>query len=798
MLPLKTRLRRLLRQPFSVLTIPVLASGIGLSAAALSPLWRATVVALPLHAPNRVVEIWETSGPRNWTDTPASPANLRDWATRSSSLTALAYHASARDRGDEGSELLVESAAGAELLRVLGVSTNLFGVLGVSPARGRVFTDADGQPGSAPVVVLSETLARHAFPGADPLGRSIRIEGIEHTVIGVMPTPFWFPHNRVRAWTPLRVPAADFLSRRQARIFRVVARLADGVTIDQARADLRRLAGDLAREYPRTKGDTSVDLTTLSDWLTGPRRGPYWLAATCGGLLLAIALVNASMLSWSAWQAREIERAVARALGASNGRLVGETMLESGLVTILSAGAAWPIAGLALGLAANAFGSGAAEALDLRAFAAAVFTTAAGLAIGAWMVASRSLRLTSEVLSRGLNSRAPSSPPQRWPTAAQVALSLVLIVMAVAALRGFRAVAAVPSGLGPASDDRVAVTITLRGIRFRDQSAVTRYFDDALAAVRRLPGVTAAGATALLPLNGTGWTSFIWMPDLPNVANTEVRQREITAGYVAASALPLLEGREFEEHDSADRPVALVNAAFAARYSPSRSPVGLRISNAPPDRPGAPLTIVGVVGDERVDPRETTRTPIVYRLHRATPEETMTIVARGSGGAVTLTQAIVRASAEVDKAAVVLHAGRLDRAIARAVRREEVIATLSGFAAGVAALIALAGLFAASQLDAERRRRDLAIRVALGAEPRDVAAVVLTRWLPSTAIGLAAGALLAGLLHRVLHDAVPGIDPGVRDGAYAIGAAAVAAACAIWPSARRAARSDPATLLRDR
>jgi hypothetical protein len=299
-----------------------------------------------------------------------------------------------------------------------------------------------------------------------------------------------------------------------------------------------------------------------------------------------------------------------------------------------------------------------------------------------------------------------------------------------------------------------------------------------------------------LPLNGAGWTSFIWMPDVPGVANAEVRQREITAGYAAASGLPLIEGREFDDSDAGDRPVVLVNAAFAARFSPSRSPVGLSLVDAPPERASTPMTIVGIVGNERVDPREANRTPIVYRLHRATPEETMTIVARGSGAAA-MTQAVVRVATDADKAAIVLHAGRLDRAIARAVRREEAIARLSGVAAGVAALIAMAGLFAASQLDARRRRRDLAIRLALGAVPRDVRSLILTRWLPSTALGLAAGALLSWGLHRTFQDAVAAVDVALVDGVIALGLAAFASTASVLPAARRAAGSDPATLFRE-
>ena len=190
-----------------------------------------------------------------------------------------------------------------------------------------------------------------------------------------------------------------------------------------------------------------------------------------------------------------------------------ETIVESAGLTMLSALLAWPIAVLALGLANTAFGAGAVETIDVRAFATAAAATAIGLAIGAAAIASRSIGSAMDVVSARLSNRMRPGSPSRWPAAVQAALSLVLIAIAVTAVRGYERVAAVPSGLAPAADSRVAVTVTLRGARFRDQSVVARYYDEVLAHVRQLPGVTAAGATAVLPLNGSGWTSFIWMPE---------------------------------------------------------------------------------------------------------------------------------------------------------------------------------------------------------------------------------------------------------------------------------------------
>jgi putative ABC transport system permease protein len=795
----RAAIRRLVRRPGSTIpTIVVLALGLALAGTALSPLWQTAVIDLPVSRSDRLVALYEVSGPRSWTDTPVSPANLQDWRMRGRALAGVAFHASSRERGEEGREAVVVAASAPELLRVLPVSANLFAVLGVRPAAGTAFDVSDAVPGAAPVAILSDALARRFFgTPAAAVGQAVRIENVAHQIRGVMPRGFWFPSRGVAIWTPLALPAADFQTRRQARILRVVARLADGVGLDRARDDLTRVAADLSREFPRTNGDTAVGIESLAAWLAGPRREPYRIAAACGGVLLLIALINAGLVARAALSVREREWAIARALGAAGHRLAAGVVVEVVLLAAMATALAWPLAAVLTGVATQAFGERwvPADLFDVRALLVVAAATTAGLALA---MAGVVVRLVSgSALADDRRWTGVHRPPRRagqWANAMQLALALVLACSAAGLVRGFAVLGSVPSGVEEAG--AVAGTVTLKSPRFRDERLIARYFQDVLPRVRALPGVTAAGATAVLPLGGPGWTAGIWMPDLPAVRNVEVRQREITDGYVAAARLPLLEGREFTAEDSPAQPVVLVNAAFVRQICQGRSPIGLPVAFAAPDRQPHPWRVVGVVGDERLDPRDAGVVPIVYRLHQATPEETMTVIARTGGSASGLAPALRKVLADGDPEASVLTVESLDRAIGRSVARERAVLELSAIAAIAALVLACAGLYGVMALDVSGRDRELAVRMALGADGRQIQQAVWKRAMASVGAGLAGGGLLFWLNMRWLGSAFTFARMDWPTASLAIILTLCGCLAAVLPAVRRASRANPAALLR--
>jgi predicted permease len=797
MFELRLSFRRLIRRPWSTaVTTAVLAVGLALSSAAISPLWHTAVIAVPVPQPGRLVSLFEVSAPRGWADAPVSPANYRDWGRRSRALASMTFHASGAQRGGEARERIVTGPNGVELQPILAVAGNFFDVLRQSPSHGRSFEDADALPGAAPVVVLSDTLARRlSADRASAVGKTLEIDGVNHAIRGVMPASFWFPSTRVAAWVPLQLPASDFETRRQARVLRVLARLADGATIEQARADVGRVAAELAVEFPRTNGDTQIGIESWSRWSAGPRREPYRLAAACGSLLLLIAIVNAALMATTSLENRRREWLIARALGADRSRLALGVLLDTGLLTAFAAGLAWPAARLLLWVAGTAFANqlGPVEEFDVRALLVMAAATAVGLAAGIAIAAGRML-ISALPLASASRGSLEHRTHGRWANAAQIGTAFVLACGAVALVRGFQSLAAVPSGIR--LDGKLAATVTLRTPRFRDESQIGRYFQEALTRLRGLPGVTHAGATSVLPLNGAGWTAFAWMPDLPDVANVEVRQREITAGYVEAAGLPLIEGRSFTADDSAAAPAAVVNAAFVREICRGRSPVGLRLSFAAPDRSPRWWQIVGVVGDERFTPRDDHLVPLVYRIHDATPEETMTIVVGSDGGRLALAAPVRRVLREVDPEAIVLQVEPLDAAVGRSVERERAVSRLAAVAAMTSLLLAAAGLYGVMALDVRRRERELAVRVALGARSSQIRGAVWHRAFIALTAGLAAGGFVVWVA-RGWFAAI--VDFARLDGWTIVVAAAmtvVVCIASMYPSVFRALRIDPATLLR--
>lgn len=791
--PLLLTWRRLIRHPApTTLQFVVLTLGMALAAAALSPLWRAVLVALPITDPAHVVSIWEESEARGWTSAPASPANIRDWTDRSRTLAAVAFHVSGRERDDDGSEKFIEGPAGAELARELAASHNLLDVLGVRPAYGRGFNERDGDEGAIPVALISDALAQRQF--GDPrraVGGTLRVDGVTTRVIGVAPAAFWFPSARVSIWTPLHVPAGDFLTRRQARIFRVVARTKPDASVEQTRRDLIRVATELSREYPRTNGNTTVGVSSLGDWIVGPRRAPYSLAAVCGVLVLLAALVNAGFVAAATIRARDHELAIALALGAGRARLSAEVMIDAMVVVVAAAACAWPIATAVLAVARAAFGDAALPmgGLDGRALAAAAFASAAGLAVVAAVSMTRLGQSIGQLLSRAENRRV-SRRSRHWANAMQVGAAIALALGALAAARGLSSLVRVRTGI--ADRDAMAATVTLRGPRFADERQVAAYFREAVTRVRALPGVTSAGATAILPLAGRGWTAPVWIPGIAGVAEVEVRHREITDGYVRAAGLPLIEGREFIEADARGPRAMLVNRAFVQQLCRGASPLGRQMLGAPPEQPSTPSVIVGVVDNERLDVRDATDIPMVYVLHSNVPEETMTIVARGRVASGELRAVLT----SVDPASIVLDVAPLDRAVANAWRREAAVATLSALAAAVALVLVGVGVFGSATHDARDRGVELAIRSALGATSGQTSSIVWRQWVRPVLVGSVLGGVAAWVALSVMAARLSLERPAAVDAAAALAIVTLAVALAIAPAAVRARRTDLVRLLR--
>jgi putative ABC transport system permease protein len=584
----------------------------------------------------------------------------------------------------------------------------------------------------------------------------------------------------------------NFASPRRARVYRVVGRLRPGVTIAQARGDLASVAAGLSREFPNTNDDTGIGISSLAEWLRGPHRNPLGLAAFAGAILLLIALANGGLMAWASLAEREREMAVQRALGAPAGWLLADTAIDAAVVTMAALAVAVPIGAAALEGAPVSEVSGPAS-LSAGAIALVSLSTFAGLAAVSALALRAVLTTTSLALPFATRAHATALPRGgRSATALQVALTFALALAAVAAARGFERLATVPTGIQV--DGALAATVTLRGPRFADDARIASYFQSALARIRQLPGVSAAGATSLLPLHGVGWTSFVWIPGL-GVENVEIRHREISDGYAAAAGLRVIAGREFDPTDDAAAPVLLVNEAFVERIARGRSPLEQSVTYAAPNSGARRWRIVGVVGDTRLDARDAAMPPMIYQPQSVAREETMTVVVRAPR-APTLASMLNRILREVDPEAVVLGIEPLDRAVLRPLARDRATAQLASLVAFVAILLAAIGLYAVVALELRRQRPELAIRIALGAEPAAVGRLLWRRGLGPVVGGLAAGILLGAAAIPAVRSRFSVIDAGAADFAVAAAAVLLATGLAILPNVRAARRTDPTELLK--
>ena len=786
--------RSLRRQPgFTLVVVLTLALGIGANAAIFSVLDAVLLRPLPYPAGERVMTLWTDNQVQGWPRDVSSYPNFADWRAQSTSFAELAAW-----RG--GSATLTGGGA-PERLRGVVSTPSLFRVLGVSAARGRVLVDED-QAQTRSVAVISDGFWQRRF-GGDPgiVGRTMLLDGVATEIVGVMPAGFAFPDDEIDVWRPF---AADIAETPRGQFWlEVLGRLKPGVTVERARSDVNAVAKRLVEQYPDNEG-LGVTVVSLHETITGDVRPALLVLMGAVGFVLLIACANVANLLLVRGASRARELAVRAALGAGRARIALQLVIESAVLALAGAAVGLLLAMLGVRLLVrlapediprldqvSVNGNVLLFTVGVGVLTALAFGVPYGLRAGA-------LRLASALKDGSRGSGVEGLRARRVLVVSQVALALVILVSASLLLATVRRLQTMDAGLDPAG----VLTASLSWPESRYAAIERRraFQDELLQRVRALPGVQAAAMTSNLPLSGSEAGGPIVVDGAaprPELDEKEVRYTRATPEYFAAMRMPLRRGRSFlpEERGSDSTGVAVINATLASQYFGADDPVGRRIRLG--DGSGPLMTVVGVVGDARQSRLDAPIRPEIFMSAQRSPGAGGTVVVRTAGDPAALVPAVRRLVGEMDAELALARMTPMTEYWAESIAARRFNALLLSLFAAVALALAVVGIYGVMAYSVAARQREVGIRLAVGAQPRQVVGLVLRDALRMTVLGLAIGVALtfatARLLASLLFD-VSATDPLLLAAAVVLlGLVALAAG---WLPARRAARVDPLLALR--
>jgi predicted permease len=806
---LRSAARNLSRAPaFALLTIATLALGIGANTAVFSIVDAVLFRPLPVAEPDRVVRIFAVDHPARYVSNASYPV-YRDYRDGIRSFSGLAAYC------DSIAVHVSVAGAAPERLTAAVVTGNYFDVLGVRAQHGRLLAlSDDGAPGANPVAVLGDGFWRRAFASdTGVIGRTIRLNGRPFTVVGVAPPGFfgvsfdalpqiWLPLSMTEQAEPewgKDVPDRGF------SWLDIVGRLKPGVSLREAQAELDVLAAAREKTQPEGKKDPWARAYTVRDAVVNPDEAPRtarlsWILAGIVLLVLAIACADAAGLLLARSERRRREIAIRSALGASRRRLVTQLLFESVLLALAGGAsglviASWLVAAIrALAPQDFPIPLGAAGALpNPRVLAFAIAASLVTGAVFGLLPALRASRrdLTSDLKGEGGRGGSGRMPLRDAFSAAQVALSAVLLVGAGLLVRTLAAERSVAPGFDP--ERGIVFTVDLARQGYAEVRRLAA-FDRILEAVRSVPGVRSAALGWMVPISNRGMV--VTIDRAPDALKRAVDFNLVSPGFYPVLGSRLLAGRQLRDTDGAESPrVGLVNKALADRQWPGQSPVGRTLADVGIVK--GPLTVVGVVADARFRSLRDPVRPMLSVPFAQFPRPSGSILVRTSGEPARALPAIRAAVRAVDPELPLYGVRTLRDSVAGSLGQERLLASLLAGFAGLAVALSIAGIYGVVSSSVEARRREFGIRLALGADRRRLFAVVLGRSARVASIGLAIGvpaALLAARSLSTILFRVSPWDPASVAAAFAVLAAAALLAGAL--PARRAANTDPTESLR--
>jgi putative ABC transport system permease protein len=791
---LRYGVRMLLKnKSFTAVAVLTLMLGIGANTAIFSVVNAVLLNPLPYPEPERLVWLRESNPTINLPQFSTSPGNFYDWRSQNNVFEKMAAY---REGG-------VNLQAGDEPKRLNGakVTVDLFATLGVQPLAGRAFLPAEDAPGGDRVVILSHALWSQSF-GGDPqlVGKQLKVDGQAHTVVGIMPPGFSFPQDDTALWVPY---ALDPKSDRDAHFLRVLGRLKPGATLQQASSEFETIALRLEQAYPATNKGWRVFMQPLHEMVSGDLQTPLYVLLGAVLFVLLICCANVANLLLSRNATRERELAVRAALGAGRGRIVRQLLTESLLLAFAGAAGALLLAAWGVKLLAT-WGPRDIPRLSEAEINVPVlgFTLGVALLTGLIFGLAPAWRHMRPDLNIALKDGAPmagagSRRLRQSLVVGEIAFALLLLIGAGLMLKSFARLQQVAPGFNARGG--LTMDINLAQAKYARREQRVAYLRQILEELKTAPGIEFAGAAHRLPLRGNSSIGF-QVEGRPAPAPGEtisVNYRSITPDYFRAIGAPLAAGRTFTEEEGWQKQNAvIVNQALQRRYWPDENPLGKRIRNGgAPDSPW--LTIVGVAADVKESGLNADSEAALYVPYVVGPASTMTLVLRTELEPLSLTSAASAAIRRVDSEQAVSNISTLEKLLNDTVAQPRFNTGLLALFALFALLLAGVGIYGVMAYSVEQRTREIGLRMAMGAQPRDVLKLVVGQGMKLVALGLAIGLLAALGVTRWLKTLLFSVETTDLP-TYAmipILLAAVALAACYLP-ARRATKIDPMVALR--
>jgi putative ABC transport system permease protein len=786
---LRYGLRSFARNPgFSAVAIFVLALGIGANTAIFSVVNGVLLRPLPYKDSGRLLSVRELSPKGN--AVPVSPANFNDWRRQAKTVELAVY---------QSVPVNLTGAGEPARLRETRTSASLFPLLGVAPMLGRTFLPEEDEESRRFEVLLSYSFWRSRF-GGDPaiLGKTLDLDGNPHAVVGVMRRTFAFP-ERSDLWVPMAFRANE-VNAHGAKYLLSVGRLNPGVTLEQARAEMDTIARRLQEQYPDSNKDWGVRMVPLLESRVSNVQTSLWVLAGAVGLVLLIACANVANLLLARGAARQKEVAIRRALGAPRARMIRQLLTESLLLSALGGalglGVAWAGVQVLLAMAPQEIPRLGEVGLDAQTL---LYATGVMLLTGIIFGLAPALHLSKVELSETLKEGGrtggadPRGRARSVLVVSEIALALILLAGSGLLIRSFLRLQNVELGFRP--ENVLTMSISLPD-KYKTDQQQAEFFRSVLERTSVLPGVLKASAVTFLPLD----LDFVFhvQREGHQAQNEGVTSNyfAISPAYFQAMGIPLVKGRAFSEQDNAQGPrVAIINETLARRLFPNENPVGQRIYIT-----NGPLLwseIVGVVGDAKQYGLDRPATPQVYEPYQQHTWSWMSLAIRTSGDPLSVASAVRQQVAAVDKDQPVADVRTMEDIVALSITQQRFSLLLLSLFAGLALVLAAAGIYGVMAYSVIQRTREIRIRMALGARSSDVLRMIVGKGLALTLLGVAAGLAGALALGRFLVTLLFEVRPNDPATLAIVSALLVGVACAAsYLPARRAMKVDPLVALR--